>query len=192
MLPPPKPDLGDSGRVTPFSFVHTFRAPSPAVVFAAYFDAVHQREQDAVLDIAEREVLELTDDGSRVRRVCRVVPQRQIPAIARAVLGGPLEYLDTAVWDRHTNEIAVDVRVGSRIHIAATYALAAIGDFAIRRTYAGSVTVDVALVGGRVERGIVAEFQRSLPAAAACTQGYLDRTLGTVPSTASLERTIVA
>jgi hypothetical protein len=45
----------------------------------------------------------------------------------------------------------------------------------IRRIYDGSVSVDVALIAGRIERGIVAEYRRSLPLAAACTQSWLDR-----------------
>jgi len=45
----------------------------------------------------------------------------------------------------------------------------------MRRRYEGTVSVDVALVSGRIERGIVAEFERSMPIAASCTQAWLDR-----------------
>src|SRR4051812_21551626 len=110
-----------------FSFEHVFRAPSPAVLFAAYFDPKHQVEQDSVLDIAQRELVELVDDGRDLRRICRVIPRRQLPSIARAVVGGPLQYLDTAVWHRDRDQIEVDVRVGTRVQISAIYKLDRVG-----------------------------------------------------------------
>ena len=35
--------------------------------------------------------------------------------------------------------------------------------------------MDIALVGGRIERGIVGELGRTLELAASCTQKFLDR-----------------
>ncbi len=64
--------------------------------------------------------------------------------------------------------------------IRACYRLARAGNGVIRRIYEGSVSVDVALVSTRIERGIVAEFQRSLPLAAAVTRARLD---GVEPAT---------
>jgi hypothetical protein len=58
--------------------------------------------------------------------------------------------------------------------IRVRYALERAGTGLIRRTYAGSVSVDVALLSTRIERGIAAEFERSLPVAAAVTQAWLD------------------
>jgi hypothetical protein len=43
------------------------------------------------------------------------------------------------------------------------------------------VSVDIALLSSRIERGIVAEFEGSLPVAAARTQASLDRS-GPAPS----------
>lgn len=161
--------------MTQFSFEHVFRAPSAAAVFAAYFDPQHQAEQDRALEISERNVLEFDDRGDELRRVCRVVPKRQLPAIARSVVGSQLQYLDTATWNRREDAIAIEIRMGKRVHISGTYRLEAIGPNAIRRTYSGNVSVDIALVSGRVERGIVGELANSMAAAAQCTQSWLDR-----------------
>jgi hypothetical protein len=62
----------------------------------------------------------------------------------------------------------------SFVHIIGTYRLAQVGPNAIRRTYRGDVSVDIALVAARVERGIVSEFEASMPVAAACTQRWLE------------------
>jgi hypothetical protein len=164
--------------VTPFCFEHTFAAPSPAAVLAAYFDANHQLEQDRAIDIAEREVIEFVDDGAAIRRVSRVVPRRQLPPFMRAFSSGPLHYLEVATWHRATNQIVIEIRpslMGGRAQIRATYQLDVVAPNIVRRRYAGHVSVDVALVAARVERGIVAEFERSVPIAASCTQSWLDR-----------------
>jgi len=166
--------------VTPFCFEHVFAAPSPAAVLAAYFDAQHLREQDRAVDIALREILELVDNGDTIRRVSRVVPHRQLPTFLRPFSSGPLHYLEIAVWTRTpaTNEIAIEIRpslMGGRALIRATYQLDTVAPNTIRRRYLGHVSVNVALVSTRVERGIVAEFERSMPLAATCTQAWLDR-----------------
>jgi hypothetical protein len=50
-----------------------------------------------------------------------------------------------------------------------------VGPRAIRRRYSGAVSVDIALVGGRIERGIVDELAAGLARAAVLTQGWLDK-----------------
>lgn len=50
--------------MTPFGFEHVFTAASPDALLAAYFDAGLVVEQDQAVDIVEREVLELVDDGT--------------------------------------------------------------------------------------------------------------------------------
>lgn len=155
--------------MTPFCFEHDFRAPSIEDVFAAYFDDAHQLEQDRVLDIIDREVLERSDR----RRVCRVVPRRQYPAWVQPFVTGRVSYVESVT--RRRDELAIEIRPSlGRVVIEATYALAQVGPRAIRRRYAGAVSVNIALIGGRLERGIVEELGRSIPRAAACTQAWLD------------------
>lgn len=162
--------------MTPFRFEHEFVATSTRAVFEAYFDPLHQHEQDRVLAVAQRDVLELADTGDELRRVCRVVPQRQLPALLRPLTAGPLHYIETAIWRRAMNEIVIDMRPSlARTKIRATYRLAEVAPGSVRRSYSGDVSVDVALLASRIERGIVAEFERSMPLAAACTQSWLDR-----------------
>jgi hypothetical protein len=164
--------------VLAFSFEHVFRAPSTAAVFAAYFDIEHERDQDRRLEIAEREVLELEDRAGELRRVCRVVPRRQLPVFIKPFIPGGLHYREAVTWRRAADEISIEVRpsvMRARVEIHATYRLEQIGVEEIHRRYAGEVSVDVALVGGRIERGIVQEFTKSMPVAARCTQDWLDR-----------------
>jgi hypothetical protein len=172
--------------MTPFCFEHELSAPSPAAVFAAYFDPDHQREQDRAVEILAREVLELDDRPDELRRVCRVVPLRQLPALVQKFSSGPLHYVETLTWRRSEDELAITLRpslMRGRILIDACYRLDPVSPGVIRRRYAGTVSVNVSLVSGRVERGILADLERSTAAAAAATQGWLDRqSITTVPA----------
>jgi hypothetical protein len=162
----------------PFCFEHTFRAPSKAELFAAYFHPEQVRLQDQQLDIVERAILELEDTGDTVRRVCRVVPRRKLPAIVRPFVSGPLHYVETVRWRRRDDEMDIETHpsiLSGRAAIAARYRVIDLAPGLVHRRYEGSVSVDVALLSSRIERGIVAEFERSLPVAAACTQAWLDR-----------------
>src|SRR5258706_16118236 len=163
--------------MTQFCFEHVFRAPSTDAVFAAYFDPDHQLVQDREIEIVQRTVLEDTDDGVTRRRVCRVVPKRQLPALIRPFIAGSLHYIETVTWRRALDEIEIDIRpsmLRGRVQILGTYRLDRIGPYQIRRRYAGEVSVDIALVASRIERGIVQELKTTMPVAAKSTQSWLD------------------
>ena len=111
--------------------------------------------------------------------MCRVVPRRQLPALVKPFLSsGPLHYIEAVTWRRNHDEITIDIRpsmLRGRVQIAGTYRLQRTGPTTIRREYAGEVSVDVALLAARIEKGIVLEFEKSIPIAASCTQAWLDR-----------------
>ena len=170
-----------------FSFEHVFRAPSVAAVFAAYFDPKHLTEQDRELDIIERVILEWEDSPEQLRRVSRVVPRRQLPALVRPLVNGQLHYVETVIWRKHADQIECEIRpsiLSGRATINARYRLSPLSPGLIRRLYEGEVSVDVRLISSRIERGIVAEFERSMPLAAACTQAFLDRATTSVQARA--------
>lgn len=167
-----------SVAMTPFSFAHVFRAPSPAEILAAYWSPGHQIEQDRKIDIIERTVLELSETPAELCRTSRIVPRRQLPALVRPFVSGQLHYIETCRWRKQDDEIDIEIRpsiLKGRALITALYRLTPAGTGLIQRSYAGSVSVDVALISSRIERGIVAEFERSIPLAAAVTQNWLDR-----------------
>jgi hypothetical protein len=179
--------MPSTSRVTPFSFEHTFRASSIDEVFSAYFDPGLQSEADRRVEIIERTVLEHEETGSTVRRVCRVVPRRQLPAFVRPLVSGTLHYIETARWRRQDQEIDIQIRpsvLGGRALITALYRLSRAGSGLIHRRYSGAVSVDVALFSSRIERGIVADFERSIPITAACTQAWLERSARSVSAQA--------
>ena len=81
-------------------------------------------------------------------------------------------------WHKQDDAIDFAIRpsiLKGRALISARYQLSARAPGVIHRRYEGTVSVDVALLGARIERGIVAEFERSMPVAADVTQEWLDR-----------------
>jgi hypothetical protein len=164
--------------VTPFHFEYLFRARDPDAVFTVYFDPEHQAEQDRRVEVMKRETVEDTDGAATRRRVCRVSPRRQLPAVVRPFIKGDLSYDETIVWHKATHRIEFDIRpniLDGKAQILATYQLHPGTPGQVRRTYDGRATVEVRLIGGRIEKAIIEDLERSLTVTAGCTQEYLDR-----------------
>jgi hypothetical protein len=164
--------------VTPFHFEYLFRARDPDAVFSVYFDPEHQAEQDRRIDVARRETLEDEDRGDTRRRVARVYPKRQLPVVIRPLIRGDLSYDEILVWHKREHRIEFEVLprlLDGKAQILATYRLQQRGPGQILRTYDGQANVQVRLIGGRVEKTIVEDLEKSLTVTAGCTQEYLDR-----------------
>lgn len=167
--------------MTPFRFEYDFRARSVAEVFEAYFDPQVSDEQDAKVGVASRELVTLEDTADRLHRVCKVAPRRQLPAIVRPFVSGDLSYVEDLVWRKADDLIEMRIEpsvLDGRVEILARYALSLVGEAVVRRTYEGSVSVEVRVVGRRIERGIIEDLERTLVTSAACTQAWLDARAG--------------
>ncbi len=163
--------------MTPFHFEYLFRARDPDAVFAVYFDPEHQAEQDRRVE-ARRETLEDVDEGDVRRRTARVYPHRQLPVVIRPLIKGDLSYDESIVWHKRDHRIEFDIRprlLDGKAQIKATYRLSQTKPGQVHRVYDGQVTVQVRLIGGRVEKAIIEDLERSLTVTAGCTQEYLDR-----------------
>ena len=164
---------------TPFSFDHVFRAEAPATILAAYFDPGHLAMQDEVAELDGRTITETRDDGASLHTTWRVTSRRPLPAIARPFVGngGRLAYLEAMTWRRADDAVDLTVTpdiLGGRVKIKAVYELKSAGDGQVARRYAGSVTANIPLLSGRIERGIVEAFDESMAKMAAVTQKWLD------------------
>lgn len=165
---------------TEFRFEHVFRAPSTQTVLAAYFDPDHLATQDKLAELVDRAVVEDTEDDAVKTCAWTVTAQKPLPLFVRPfVEGGRLRYREAMTWRKAADEIDLTITpqiLGGRVQIAALYQLAQVGDGQIRRRYGGSVTVDVRLISGKIERAIVAEIEKGMPMMFQCTQDWLART----------------
>ncbi|MEZ4368930.1 MAG: DUF2505 family protein [Kofleriaceae bacterium] len=163
---------------TDFRFEQEFRADAARTILAAYYDADQLAAQDALGQLVDREVVESRDDGDTWVCTWRVSSAKPLPALARPmVAGGRLTYLETMTWRRADD--AADIAVvpqllGGRVQFAGRYQFAAAAPGRWRRTYAGTISAAIPMLGGKIERGVLAEFESSVPKMAACTQAWLD------------------
>lgn len=171
-----------------FHFVHDYQAPTIDTIFESYFDPEFALAQDREVDIVERTVLELTDGASELFRVCRVVPKRQLPALFRPLVAGDLHYIESLRWFKAQHRMTVEIRpslLKGRALISVDYQLADQGLQhgagpatdnwrLIQRVYRGTVTIEVPLLGSRIEKSIVADMESSLRTTAASTQAWIN------------------
>lgn len=164
---------------TPFSFETIFRAPSVQAVLEAYFDPDHLAAQDAVAKLTDRTVVEERQDDRHRFCTWSVRALTQLPLYARPfVEGGRLAYLETMTWRKPDDEIDLTIKpqiLGGRVQIAAVYKLTAAGDGQVKRRYGGTISVDVKLISGKIERGILTEIENGMPTMRDCTQAWLLR-----------------
>jgi len=164
---------------TEFSYEHVFRAPSVETILNAYFDPDHLATQDKLAKLGDRTVVEEHDDGTIKKTTWRVTSLEPLPVFVRPfVKGGRLSYFEAMTWRKSADEVDLVVTpdiLNGRVQINATYKLSKVGEGQVKRIYAGSVKVNITLLSGKIERGIVAEFDKSMAMMAKCTQDWLDQ-----------------
>lgn len=115
-------------------------------------------------------------EGGKIRRVVKVAPDREIPAPAAKVLGAAkIEYTETveytfgsgrAVWSTVSSVMTDKVDSRGTVQFSES-------DGAVVRTVEGDITVKIPLLGGMVEKFIVADVEKSYEKAAAFTRSWL-------------------
>ncbi len=158
--------------MTPYALRHEFPGLSPRQLLETMASADHQALQDRRAKVARRETIDRVNDETLYRCESRVFPERQLPAFARPFIKGGLEYYELVTWHKSTNVLDVEVQpavLGGRSRLRARAQVIAEGTTAVR-IYEGQVEVALALVGGRIEKGIVADLSRTMDEAAALTR----------------------
>jgi hypothetical protein len=167
---------------TEFSYEHVFRAPSAKTILEAYFDADHLAKQDVVAGLVDRTVVESHDDDTQKKFVWRVTSQSQLPVYVRPfVKGGRLSFFESMTWRKADNEVDALVTpdiLNGRVSIKSLYRLDEVGEGQVRRRRTGSVTANITLLSGKIERGIIAEFDKGIPQMTKVTQDWLDQRAG--------------
>ena len=163
---------------TEFDFTHTFRADSALSIFRAYFDAEHLALQDKAAGLTDRTVIKSVEDDDTWEASWSVKSTRSLPFFVKPLVeGGRLGFVEWQKWRKKDNEVDMTVTpqiLGGRVQIAGVYRLEERGPGSVQRRYKGAITANVKLIGGKVERGILEEFEKGIPAMSNCTQQWLD------------------
>lgn len=163
--------------MTSFELVHVFPGLTVPEVFAALVDPAHQAAQDRAKDVERREILARVDDATHYRCESHVYPRRQLPAYIRPLVKGGLDLHEVITWDKATNVLEIEVlpaMFSGRSKVHTTVTLEALGAD-VRRTDRGTVSVDVAIVGRKIERAVIEEMGRALALGRDTTLAFLGR-----------------
>jgi len=156
-----------------------FTAPGLSLGFVldAYFIPEHLAAQDVLANLADRTVVSDEDDGAVRRTTWRVTSTKPLPMFVRPfVPGGRLRYLESMVLRRADHAIDLTIKpeiLKGRVHIDVVYELSEVAPGQIRRRYKGSITAAFPLIGGKVERGVLAEIECGMPIMTKATQDWL-------------------
>ena len=105
--------------------------------------------------------------------------QKPLPLYARPFVSGTtLAYVETMVWRKADDAIDLTVLpelLGGKVQITGTYQIETVAPGQLRRRYKGSVSANVKLLSGKIERGIIGEMEEGVPIMTASTQRWLDR-----------------
>lgn len=146
-------------------------------LFAALTSPEHQAAQDRANDVERRELIERFEDATRYRCESRIYPRRQLPALLKPLVKGGLELHEIVTWDKATDTLVYETTpsiLGGRSKIQSRAQIIADGTGA-KRLYKGQVTVEVKLIGGKVERSVVEDMTRSLEVATRTTLAFLGK-----------------
>jgi hypothetical protein len=168
---------------TEFSFETVFAAPSVRTILEAYYEPDHLAAQDVVGQLGDRTVVENIDNDAMRKCTWNVRSLRPLPMFVRPFIeGGHLRYLETMTWRKAADEIDLNIApqiLGGRVAINATYKLTLVGDGQVKRRYKGAISANIALLAGKIERGILSEIEKGMPSMTECTQAWLSRNRGT-------------
>jgi hypothetical protein len=158
-----------------FKSEHRFHSLTLAQYEQLYFDEAFNIALCQAVGL-HRTLVSRDDGGDRIRRVVRVAPERELPGAVAKLLGATrLEYTETIdyAWGSGRGTWSTQMAVMSdKVDSRGTFGFAASGDGVVR-VIEGDVTVRVPLIGGAIEKGVVAEVCSGYDKAAEFTRKWL-------------------
>lgn len=147
--------------MTEFSIEHELPAAADRVWALVVSDEFNAELYAAVQ--VDREVVSESEEAGLVRRVVRSTSRRQLPGFVRKLIGGDLGFVERIEWRRGETRLALAVEpslMAKRTRFTSTVAVEPLGADRSRRVFAGSIAIDVPLVGRRIEQGAVRDMRR--------------------------------
>lgn len=169
----------------PFCVVQELEA-DPSTYWDLYFDDAFNRAFYDSVDI-DCELLRDERDGAQILRETRYTVRAPVPAFVKPWLPNGLGYLERAAFDRAAQVLTHTIHpyaAGTRTDIRATLRVESIGPRRARRIYEGSVSIQVPLIGARLERNTVRNIADSQERASAVTRAWLAERVRRQPAAA--------
>ncbi len=158
-----------------FQVEHRFNGITLADYEKLYFDEAFNGALCSSVKL-ERELLKMDQQGSKLHRQVRVCPDRELPAPAAKVIGSSkiiyTEHCDYTFGTYRGTWKTLSGILPDKISSNGTFSFRQDGNAVVRRVD-GDVKVNIFGIGGIVERGIIADVEKSYAQAAEFTQRWI-------------------
>ena len=148
--------------MTPFRIVHTFAA-DPARYWKLFFHEPFNVALYERIKVKERKVLDWKETDGTIVRSIKIVPARDLPGFIKKLVGGDLGYVESSTFykDKDSMDVVVEPTLfKDRTTVKARYWIEPAGEGKLKRTFEGSIKVDMPLVGKKVEQFIIEDMTR--------------------------------
>ncbi len=152
---------------------------TPDAYWDMFFSDAYNEALWRELDI-EREILEFRREGEGagevIHRTQLLTPKRDVPAALRRVVKGAISYEERNLWRRRDNSMEVTTTpsfFAEKFKAKGIYRLEPVGTDRLRRIWTASCECRVPLIGGKVEKLVVDEVERSYRSTTKFTRDWL-------------------
>jgi hypothetical protein len=160
-----------------FDIDHTFTGISRAAYEQLFLDETFNEAMKSVAGLKERALLEKREEGGRLFRKIRVVPDRELPAIMKKLVSGDLVNVEESWFDpaKHTVEWTNHMSMlGDKLEMHGVVEFLETPNGA-RRRLTGELRVHIFGVGKLIEKAVVDNVIETYGKIAPFTQQWIDQ-----------------
>jgi hypothetical protein len=120
-------------------------------------------------------ILEMRDDGKTLKRVVKLTPEKDVPAIFKSVIKD-VGYTEHNLFHRDRSEMEVEIEpalMKNKFELRGTYAVKPLGPGRCRRSFEGDVKISIMILGGQIEKYTVDEMRASYEIATQVTREWI-------------------
>ena len=162
--------------MTHYRFEHDFEIDANEY-WELFFSEPYNVDLYREMKMKERHVIEHVDDGKVLRRVVKVTPSDDLPAMFKSVVPDT-SYTEHDVYhrDRSSMDVVIEPAAGkSKFDMRAVYSVTPLGPGRCRRTFEGDVKVSVMILGGQIEKFMVERLRASYEVATNVTRRWIEK-----------------
>lgn len=132
-----------------------------------FFDEEFNRALWPALDIVWEPIsLDRRGEGEslEITRVQKLAPRREVPALIKSFVKGGFSYTEKNEFKARENKmrtVTTPSFMAEKITTNGIYRLEPLGPQRVKRIWEGTMEVDIALIGGKVEKMLVEEIRES-------------------------------
>lgn len=160
-----------------FKIEHSFSRISREAYERLFVDEEFNAALKPVCALRSRELLERREEGGRLFRKVRVVPERDFPPAIKKLITGELSYTEESWLDptRHVLDWTSKTSIlTEKLSLSGQVSFHEIPD-GCRRVLEGEIKVNVFGVGRLVEKGIIDNLEETYDKIALFTQQWIDK-----------------